>query len=193
MTHDPIAQFHAWFAEAKACEQILEPTAMALATATPQGKPSLRMVLLKGADEKGFTFFTNAESQKGQELRANPQAELCFYWMPLMRQIRIGGRVEKVSDTESDEYYRSRMLISQIGAWASKQSQPLTSREELLSRVEALKKQYEGQTIPRPPHWHGWRVIPDFIEFWQEGDYRLHHRERYTRNGKGWSHTLLNP
>ena len=193
MTH-PIHQFLQWQAEGRERPDILEPTAMSLATASAKGTPSLRIVLLKEADERGFVFYTNQNSQKGRNLLENPQAEICFHWMPLQRQFRAGGRVEAVSEAESDAYFASRARISQIGAWASHQSSPLESRDALMARVVAYEKQFEGRDIPRPDYWHGWRLVPDFYEFWQEADYRLHRRERYLLQADGsFTHTLLNP
>lgn len=189
----PFKQIEEWLEEAKRHPQIAEPTAFALATANKQGQPSLRILLLKGLDERGLTFFTNSESQKGSELRENPQACINFYWMPLGRQIRATGKVEPVSAEESNIYFASRRRGSQIGAWASDQSRPLDDCTTLEKRVAELEKQYEGKEIPRPPHWYGWRLIPDSIEFWQEGEFRLHHREVYLREGAGWRKELRYP
>ncbi len=193
--HDPIAQFSEWFAAAKATPAIADATAMTLATATADGKPAARVVLLKGHGADGFVFYTNFTSRKGTELKANPQAALCFYWPVLDRQIRIEGRVAPVSDAEADAYFASRAREKQIGAWASLQSQPLPSREALLTRIAELTKQHEGQPVPRPPHWSGWRLVPTRIEFWSQGDFRLHEREVFTRDHAHapWRHTLLYP
>ncbi len=191
---DPIAQFHAWFAEAKAHPHIPEPTAMALATATPQGAPSVRIVLLKEADARGFVFFTNGESRKGGELAANAQAALCFYWMPLMRSVRVEGRVVDVSAEESDAYFASRPRDSQIGAWASMQSRSLDRRETLEARIAEYEKQFEGMAVPRPDYWHGFRLIPHRFEFWAERPFRLHDRDIFESDGQGgWREHRLYP
>jgi len=180
--NNPIEIFATWFAEAKNTPAITEATAMILATASKEGLPSARVMLLKGFDERGFTFFTNFESRKSNEIKDNPHAALCFAWLPIGKQVRIEGKIEQVSDAEADEYYASRPLISRIGAWASSQSRPLDSREILMQKVEELKKIYSEQNPPpRPPHWSGRRVIPNRIEFWQEGEFRLHDRNVYTR------------
>ncbi len=194
MMNNPIERFSEWFEAAKNQPGIINPNAMTLATATRAGLPSARVVLLKGFDERGFTFFTNMKSPKSLELKENPQAALCFYWATLGRQIRIQGKAEQVSDKEADEYYNSRPFISRIGAWASEQSQPLASREVLMDKVAELEKKYsEANPPPRPKHWSGWRVKPDLIEFWQEGEYRLHDREVYTRDGNSWKIQRIYP
>ncbi len=190
---EPIKRISEWVEEAKQLPELKEPTAMSLATADKNGMPSLRVVLMRGLDERGLVFFTNSESQKGRELRENPQACINFYWMPLGRQIRASGKVEKVSEAESDAYFAQRRRGSQIASMASDQSRPLESFQHYLDRVAALEKEYEGRDAVRPPHWHGWRVIPDRIEFWQEGDYRMHYREVYIRQEKGWKKELLYP
>jgi pyridoxamine 5'-phosphate oxidase len=190
---EPFDRIAEWLEEAKLHPQIKEPTAMSLATANAQARPSVRTVLLKGLDARGLTFFTNSTSQKGEELHQNPQACLNFYWMPLLRQIRATGRVEKVSEAESDAYFASRRRGSQIGSWASLQSQKLESPALLQQRIAEYEQHYEGKEVLRPPHWYGWRVIPDEVEFWQEGEYRLHHRERYCRVGEGWAKEWLYP
>lgn len=190
----PLETFTQWLDEAKEHPAIKEPTAMALATATPEGKPSNRIVLLKHFDEGGFCFYTNHTSRKSNEIKTNSMVALCFYWMPLDKQVRIEGRVEKVEDHEADAYFASRMRTSQIGAWASLQSQPLDSRETLEKRIADIEMKYEGQPIPRPPHWHGWRVIPHSIEFWVQRDFRLHDRWVWHCNSKGvWEQSLLYP
>lgn len=190
---DPIQLFSDWYAEVAATESISEKSAMALATATKDGSPSVRMVLLKGFDARGFVFYTNTQSRKGDELKANPKAALLFYWMPLDRQVRVEGTIEKVTDAESDAYFASRHPISRIGAIASDQSRPLDSRETLVNKVKELEKHYPDGKVPRPAHWFGYRVIPQTIEFWQQGDYRLHDRIVFTRNKDGWTKMRLYP
>jgi pyridoxamine 5'-phosphate oxidase len=175
---DPIEQYRAWFEDAVAAS-VLEPNAMTLATATPDGRPSARVVLLKSFDERGFTFHTNHESRKGRELSANPQAALVLYWAPLERQVRIEGRVERVSDQESDEYFRTRPLGARLAAWVSRQSEVVGSRADLEARLHEVEQQYLETEAPRPPHWGGCRVVPDAFEFWQGRPNRLHDRFRY--------------
>lgn len=191
--NDPCALFNEWFAKAKGHPGISEPTAMTLATATADGRPSARVVLLKEANADGFVFYTNYEGRKSVELAKNPHAALCFYWMPLNLQIRVEGKVEKVSAKESDDYFASRERGRQIGAWASQQSQPLATREELETRFNEIEKKYEGKDVPRPPHWGGWRLKPDSIEFWHQGTYRLHDRFIFTRQNAAWVKSYLNP
>lgn len=191
---DPFVVFHAWLDAAKADTRIAEPTAMCLATASVQGKPSARIVLLKALDDEGFTFYTNLESRKSQELAENSAAALCFYWMPLGRQVRVEGTVRTVSTAEADAYFASRPRGSQIGAWASQQSRPLDAHATLEQRVKETEEAYSGAPVPRPPHWSGWRLVPERFEFWQEGEYRLHQRVTYTRQPNGsWQTGRLYP
>lgn len=188
---DPIAQFEKWFEEALHAEMI-EPNAMTLATSTSDGRPSARIVLLKGADAKGFVFFTDYRSRKGAELEANPHVSLCFWWDALQRQVRITGTVARVSREESETYFRTRPRGSRIGAWASRQSSALASREVLEKEVERLDSAY-SEDVPLPPHWGGYRVAPDAIEFWQGRPSRLHDRIVYTRDGGNWGIGRLSP
>ncbi len=191
---DPIRQFAAWFDDAVAAH-LLEPNAMALATATPDGRPSVRMVLLKGFDVAGFVFYTNYESRKGRELASNPRAALDFFWVELERQVRIEGPVERVTPEQSDAYFASRPRGSQLGAAASRQSTVLSGREPLERRLAELEAEYAGDaTIPRPSYWGGFRVVPEVMEFWQGRPNRLHDRLRYTRRaGGGWTIERLSP
>lgn len=190
---DPITLFQQWLNDAESSE-INDPNAMTLATVDPNGRPVARIVLLKGLDDRGFVFFTNRESRKGQALNLTPYAALCFHWKSLARQVRVEGKVVMIDDAESDAYYNTRPRGSRLGAWASRQSRPLDSRTTLADRVTELEKQYgENDVIPRPPHWGGYRVIPDYIEFWHDGGFRLHTRLTYTRTDTGWERGLLYP
>lgn len=190
---NPFIQFKLWFDQALSAQQV-EPNAMTIATATPDGVPSARMVLLKGFDERGFVFYTNYNSQKGQELAENPQAALVFWWAELERQVRICGHVEKVSENESDKYFHSRPLNSQLGAWASNQSEVIESRQFLEQRMQEFQTKYENQEVKRPLHWGGLRVIPKEIEFWQGRSNRLHDRLRYSLLDNGsWKIERLSP
>jgi pyridoxamine 5'-phosphate oxidase len=190
---DPFEQFGAWFAAALAAD-IRDVNAMTLATATGDGKPTARIVLLKGFDERGFAFFTNYDSEKGRQLEANPYAALAFFWVKLERQIRISGRVEKTSREDSAAYFHSRPAGARLGAWASKQSEVIDSRQILDARLEQMTERFEGGEIPLPPHWGGYRVTPDQIEFWQGRPNRLHDRFRYSRRADGsWQIDRLAP
>ncbi len=189
----PFPLFDEWYSEAKAHEGVEDHTAMALATATSDGRPSLRMVLLKAHDERGFCFFTNMTSRKGKELTENPKASLCFYWPALGKQIRIEGDVEKVSQKEGDDYFASRQRGSQIGAWASKQSCTMEEEHDLVDRIKEITKQFEGQTIPRPPFWSGYRIKPNHIEFWKDQPSRLHTRIVYELQQGVWEIERLYP
>jgi pyridoxamine 5'-phosphate oxidase len=190
---NPFIQFKIWFNQSVAA-QLPEPNAMTLATCTPDGKPSARMVLLKDIDERGFVLFTNYKSQKGQEISVNPQAALVFWWAELERQVRIVGTVEKISSAQSDSYFEVRPPFSRLGAWASNQSEVIANRDVLEAQLIEFQRQYENQEVPRPPHWGGFRVIPQEIEFWQGRSSRLHDRLRYTLIDNGnWKIERLSP
>ena len=189
---DPFAQFDEWLAEAHASEPELAE-AMTVATADGSGRPSARIVLLKGHGPDGFVFYTNQRSRKGGELASNPHAALLFHWKSLRRQVRIEGPVSAVSDAEADAYFATRSRDSQLGALASDQSQPLNSREEFEGKYEEMKARFEYMEVPRPPHWGGYRVAPETIEFWTDRPHRLHERRLFTRTPEGWTEGLLYP
>jgi pyridoxamine 5'-phosphate oxidase len=189
----PFEKFSTWFDDAQAKKEIVEPTAMCLSTVDNQGNPSSRMVLLKTFDQRGFCFFTNLTSRKGKELEQNQNVALCFYWGILGRQVRIEGKDEKVSVKEADDYFSSRRRGSQIGAWASKQSCEMKDWSEFEERLDEITKDFEGREVPRPPFWSGFRVIPKRIEFWQEGDFRIHRREVYEKFLDGWKIKKIYP
>jgi pyridoxamine 5'-phosphate oxidase len=189
---EPFALFASWLKDAEASE-INDPNAVALATVDADGLPNVRMVLLKGFDSRGFVFYTNFESQKGQEILGQKKAAMCFHWKSLRRQIRLRGEVEVVSDAEADEYYQSRPLGSRIGAWASKQSRPLEGRFALEKAVAEYTAKYALGTVPRPPHWSGFRIIPQSIEFWHDRKFRLHDRIEFRREAAGWSKVRMYP
>jgi pyridoxamine 5'-phosphate oxidase len=190
---DPFAWFDRWMAEAAASEPS-DPNAMTLATATPNGVPSARIVLLRGQDARGFVFYTNTESRKGEELAVNPRAALLFHWKSLQRQIRIEGVTEPVTAAEADAYFETRARISRLGAWASDQSRPLATRAELERRLAEQEARFPGDSVPRPPHWSGYRVIPERFEFWQDMPYRLHDRTVFVRRPDGgWDTGKLFP
>lgn len=189
---DPFDLFDAWYREARETE-INDSNAMALATADAEGRPSVRMVLLKGHDPNGFVFYTNQRSRKGAQLAANGHVALLFHWKSLRRQIRIEGPISPVTAAEADAYFASRARDSQLGAWASLQSEPLDRRETFEARFEDARARYEDQDVPRPPHWGGYRVTPERIEFWEDRAHRLHHRRIFLRQQDGWSEGLLYP
>ncbi len=192
VTTDPFRLFQDWLAEAEASEPN-DPNAFAVATATPDGRPSVRMVLLKGVDASGFVFYTNGQSRKGGELAANPHVAMLFHWKTLRRQVRVEGAVAPVSEAESDAYFTSRARISRLGAIASDQSRPLPSRSELERRVAEVDERYPSDSIPRPANWFGWRVTPEAMEFWQDMPFRLHDRRVYKPGADGWSSEALYP
>ena len=189
---DPLRQFEAWFEEARAAGVVF-PETTALATASADGSPSARMVLLKGADGLGLVFFTNTGSRKGAELDENPRAALVLYWRELGRQVRVEGRVEPVDAQESEEYFGARPRASRLSAWASPQSEPVASRRELERRFAQAAARFPGDEIPLPPHWGGYRVVPESVELWEHRENRLHDRVRYTREGTGWRRERLAP
>lgn len=193
MIDDPFVLFDQWYAEARKSE-INDSNAFALATADAQGRPSVRMVLLKGHGPEGFIFYTNFEGRKAAELHVNPRAAMLFHWKSLRRQIRIEGPVGPVEEATADAYFATRSRDSQLGAWASDQSRPLASREMFLNRYEEMRQQFDGKDVPRPPHWSGLRIAPERIEFWQDREHRLHERWVFTRTASGeWEHGMLYP
>ena len=192
MRIDPIARFSDWLNEAEASEPN-DPNAVALATVNAAGQPAVRMVLLKGLSDAGFVFYTNQESRKADDLAAQPRAALLFHWKTLRRQVRVEGAVTPVSDAEADAYFATRGRVSRLGAWASDQSRPLPDRATLEGKLADVTTRFEGGNVPRPPHWSGYRVVPERIEFWWDGEHRLHNRELFVRNGEGWTTSLLYP
>ncbi|MAC46499.1 pyridoxamine 5'-phosphate oxidase [Oceanospirillum beijerinckii] len=192
LAKNPFDQFHNWFEEAVANEPF-DPNAMTLSTISPENRPASRIVLLKGIDSRGFIFYTNYQSEKGMQLAGNPHASVVFWWGEKQRQVRIDGVVERISPQQSDDYYVSRPRDSQLGAWVSKQSTAIPNREWLSNRCDELTAQYEGKDIPRPPHWGGYRIVPDLFEFWQGQPSRLHDRFRYTIEANGWNIQRLCP
>ena len=190
---NPIVLFKKWFEVAQKSE-INDPNALSLATSSSNGIPSVRMVLLKGLTEKGFVFYTNFNSKKGSDLKTNPKASMCFHWKSLRRQIRISGKTVVVDNKEADEYYNSRAYDSRIGAWASSQSQTMNNRNEFINKIKEFEKKYPDQkNVPRPPHWSGWRVEPDTIEFWLEIKNRIHERLNYRKENGKWLREILYP
>ena len=190
--NNPIELFEKWFTKAKETE-INDPNAVAVATADKNNQPSVRMVLLKGLNEKGFIFYTNLNSKKGNDLKINNKASMCFHWKSLRRQVRIIGTVEKVTDREADDYYNTRPYKNKIGAWASSQSEVLSKREDFLKKIESYEKKYPSNDVPRPSHWSGWRLIPIEIEFWLDGEGRIHERLNYKIKNGNWIKELLYP
>tara|TARA_R110000868_G_scaffold193323_1_gene438117 strand:+ start:117 stop:713 length:597 start_codon:yes stop_codon:yes gene_type:complete len=188
-TENPFELFEGWLREASETEPN-DPNAMTVATADADGRPSARILLLKGFDEQGFVFYSNMESQKGREIAVNPFVALCFHWKSVRRQVRVTGPVARVTDEEADGYFNSRPRGSRVGAWASQQSRPLADRPALMAAVENANRSYPGETVPRPPYWSGWRLTPLAIEFWQDGEFRLHDRFRFSRAGESEAWTV---
>jgi pyridoxamine 5'-phosphate oxidase len=191
LADDPFEQLRSWLEDAR--ETVRQPDTMTLATASPEGRPSARVVLLRGLDDRGITFFTNRTSRKGEELEANPYAAAVVHWWDLGRQVRIEGRVERTTDAESLEYWSTRPRGSQVAAWSSPQSRPLTGRDELVARVDENEERFAAGEVPLPPFWGGYRLLPASIEFWTHRDDRLHDRIRYLRDGDGWRRERLAP
>ena len=192
MTADPIARFSEWLTDAEASEPN-DPNAVALATVNAAGQPAVRMVLLKGLSADGFVFYTNQQSRKADDLAANARAGLLFHWKTLRRQVRVEGTVSVVNDAEADAYFATRGRVSRLGAWASDQSRTLPDRATLEAKLAEVTARFDGVDVPRPPHWSGYRVAPERIEFWSDGEHRLHNRELFVRNGEGWATSLLYP
>lgn len=192
MDNNPFTKFGVWLAEAEATEPN-DPNAMTVATASTSGRPAARILLLKAWDERGFVFFSNLGSRKADEIRQNAQVSLLFHWKTLRRQIRIEGTVNPVSDAEADAYFASRPRVSKIGAWASAQSRPLPSRAVFEAKLAEMEARFPGEDVPRPENWSGWRLTPDYFEFWQDRDFRLHERDVFSRKGEGWETGLLYP
>ena len=190
---NPIDLFKNWFKKAEETE-VNDPNALALGTADQKNQPSVRMVLLKGLSNEGFVFYTNFNSKKGNDLKSNQQASMCFHWKSLRRQVRVIGKVEQVTDKEADEYYNSRPYKNRISAWASNQSKKLDSRDTFLKKIAQFEKKYPDQNnVPRPPHWSGWRILPKEIEFWLDGEGRIHERLNYINNNGQWKKEILYP
>jgi pyridoxamine 5'-phosphate oxidase len=192
LSDEPFVLFAEWLDEATASE-VNDPNGTALATVDETGLPNVRMVLLKDFDERGFVFYTNFESNKGREILSSMKAAMCFHWKSLRRQVRIRGNVEVVSDAEADDYYATRPRQSRLGAWASAQSRPLAARQVLVDAVSEMNAKYPGDAIPRPAHWSGFRIVPSNIEFWQDGEFRLHDRIEFRHSGSGWTKARLYP
>lgn len=192
MSIDPISRFSEWLTEAEASEPN-DPNAVALATVNANGQPAVRMVLLKGLSPEGFVFYTNQQSRKADDLAVTPRAALLFHWKTLLRQVRVEGAVTPVTEVEADAYFASRGRISKLGAWASDQSRPLPDRATLEGKLADVTARFDGQDVPRPPHWSGYRVAPERIEFWWDGEHRLHNRELFVRLEHGWTTSLMYP
>ena len=190
--NNPIELFKKWFAKAEETE-INDPNAVAVATTDNTNQPSVRMVLLKGLSDKGFVFYTNFNSKKGSDLKINKKSSMCFHWKSIRRQVRIIGTVEKVTDKEADDYYNSRPYKNKIGAWASSQSEVLDKRDDFIKKIETFKKKYPSNNVPRPQHWSGWRLMPSQIEFWLDGEGRIHERLNYKKEKGNWKKELLYP